>query len=120
VALRGTIRKWAGFYRKHASVRPSGSAGVLIGRSMHVRRPGGRNLEATLSLTADTSPPTRARTRAVLGVFNPWQNASLTQSLPLPLYCAGISPGTAVSVALVMAGTGWWAGANAGDVLHST
>jgi len=92
-ALQHTISKWTSFYKRYRALRPSGRAGVLVDKLLHLRRPDSRSLEAVAHLTSDDSDATRA----ILSVVNPTP-AATSAALELPLYYAGIAQGSRVAL----------------------
>mmetsp|Transcript_45851 Transcript_45851/g.108169 ORF Transcript_45851/g.108169 Transcript_45851/m.108169 type:complete len:348 (-) Transcript_45851:42-1085(-) len=85
---------WAG---KYAEWRR-----VFLGHEIHLRRPDSRHIEATVHLSADnTTLP-----RALVALFNP-TNMTLTDGVTVPLYYAGLTPGTTVVAQPVPMGPGF-------------
>jgi hypothetical protein len=91
-ALSKTISKWTSFYKKWRALRPSGAPGLLTSTLIHVHRPDSRSLEAVVHVTADTSAPERA-----MAVFINPTAKDVSRNCTLPLYYAGLAPGTAVT-----------------------
>lgn len=92
-ALNASITKWTSFYKSFRGPRPSGAAGLLIADLIHIARPDSRHLEAVVHVTADASAPSRA----LLALVNPPEQ-TIQENVTVPLYYAGIVPGTTVTV----------------------
>ena len=81
-------------------MRPSGAPGILLSDMVHIRRPDSRGIEAVVSVSADTS----AAARAIFSVLNPTLSTVLAANVSVPLYYAGLKPGTAVTVTILTPG----------------
>ena len=93
VALQYIFANWSLFFATHRAVLTSAA-------SLHITRPTSRGYEATAHLLSDPS----ATERAFVSVYNP-TSASLSDTLAVSLYYAGIAPGQSVTVTAVAPGT---------------
>lgn len=89
--VAATFRNWTSFFAAH---RPALTAPAVA----HLARPTTRSYEATAFLLNSD-----AAERAFVAAFNP-SNRTLADALAVPLYYAGIAPGTAVSIWAVAPG----------------
>lgn len=97
-AIEETYRNWTTYYITH---RPT----FLGHASLHLRRPTSRAYEATaFLLNAADAAAAGSTERALAILYNPTPVPS-SDTLELPLYYAGFSPGAAVTVSRVYPGT---------------
>ena len=101
-AIATILARWTAFYKRYRNPRPSGAPGLLAAKMLHLLRPSARDAEAAVHLTADSSDPARA----LVAVINPTRR-QLTKRLTVPLWYAGLAPGTKVRVHALNATAAW-------------
>lgn len=87
--IQATFKNWTTFFAAHRGI-------LSLPGVAHLARPTTRSYEAT----AFYNPLASASERAFVALFNP-TNATVVDSLAVPLYYAGIRFGTAVTVSLL-------------------